>query len=341
MSAVRIRLEPLFLPLTQRLQQTPGETTKVVNEPHKSYWNQADAVYVGGIMTLPGTVRLTHPLSDYPVFEIAHPTAHARIAMHGAHVLEWTPTGQKPVLYLSPQSSYEVGKAIRGGVPVCWPWFGAHASNPSLPSHGFVRNRFWQLDSASEDASGVTLKFSFSDDEETRALWPHAFHLTLECFIGNTLSLALTMENTGETEFTVTDALHTYFTVGDISQVSIEGLDGVDYLDTRGGQRQPHLQSGNIPFAGEVDSLYRTSSPTTIHDAAWQRVITVKPEGSQTTVVWNPWKEKAARLTDLPDESYHGFVCVETANAWQDVITVAPGAMHRLATHLSWESMKS
>lgn len=292
-------------------------------------------------MTLPGTVRLTHPFPDYPVLEIAHPAASARIALHGAHLLEWTPAGQKPILYLSPQSSYEVGKAIRGGVPVCWPWFGPHASQASLPSHGFVRNRFWPLDSASEDASGVTLKFSFCDDAETRALWPHAFHLTMECFIGNTVSLALTMRNAGDTDFTVTGALHTYFTVGDISRVSIEGLDGVDYLDTRGGARQAHVQSGNITFASEVDSLYRTSASTTIHDTAWQRIITVKPEGSHTTVVWNPWKEKSTRLADLPDEDYHGFLCVETANAWQDVITVAPGATHRLATHLSWEAMKS
>lgn len=292
-------------------------------------------------MTLPGTVRLTHPFPDYPILEIDHPAASARIALHGAHLLEWTPAGQKPVLYLSPQSIYKTGAAVRGGVPVCWPWFGPHASHGALPSHGFVRTRFWQLDSASEDASGVALKFSFRDDAETLAIWPHPFHLTLECFIGNTVSLALTMQNTGESGFTVTGALHTYFTVGDISQVSIEGLDGIEYLDTRGGARQAHHQSGKITFASEVDSLYRTSAPVAIHDAAAQRIITVKPEGSNTAVVWNPWKEKAARLPDLPDEAYHDFVCVETANAWQDSITVAPGASHRLATHISWDALKS
>lgn len=288
-------------------------------------------------MNLPTTIQLTYPFPDYPVLEVTHPAVSARLALHGAHLLEWTPAGQKPVLYLSPQSSYEVGKAIRGGVPVCWPWFGPHATDSALPSHGFVRNRFWQLEHASEDASGVSLKFTIQDDAETRAIWPHAFHLTMECTLGATLSLALTMKNTGETDFTVTDALHTYFTVGDISRVSIGGLDGAEYLDTRGGARQAHLQSGNITFAGEVDSLYRTSAPATIHDTAWQRIITVKPEGSHTTVVWNPWKEKAARLTDLPDEDYHDFVCVETANAWQDHIDLAPGATHRLVTTLSCE----
>lgn len=291
-------------------------------------------------MTLPNTVQLSYPVPDYPVLEITHPAVSARIALHGAHLLEWTPTGQKPVLYLSPQSVFHAGNPVRGGVPICWPWFGPHDSNAALPSHGFARNRFWELDSASENTPGVSLKFTLTDDAETRSIWPHAFRLTLECNIGATLSLSLTMKNTGETDFTITDALHTYFTVGDISRISIGGLDGAEYLDTR-WQRQSHLQSGNILFTGEVDSIYRSSSAVTLHDDSWQRIITVKSGGSHSTVVWNPWKEKAAKLNDLPDEDYHRFVCVETANAWQDRITLSPGSAHRLVTTISCDAVKT
>ncbi len=291
-------------------------------------------------MTLPNTIQIAYPVPNYPVFEISHPAASARIALHGAHLLEWTPTGQSPVLYLSPKSLFQEGKPVRGGVPICWPWFGPHDSSTALPSHGFVRNHFWKLDEASENDSGVTLKLSFRDNAETRSIWPHAFHLTLECSIGTSLSLSLTMTNTGDKEFTITDALHTYFAVGDIQNVSIGGLSNLTYLDTT-GQRQEHVQAVNILFEGEVDRIYRSSSPVAIHDASWQRIIAIKSEGSNSTVVWNPWKEKAARLHDLPDEDYQHFVCVETANAWQDRITLSPGATHRLVTTITCESAQA
>jgi glucose-6-phosphate 1-epimerase len=287
------------------------------------------------MMTLPSSVRSTDLSSGYPALDIHHPTCTARVALHGAHLMEWTPTGHNPVLYMSPQAILQEGKPIRGGVPVCWPWFGPHETDAALPAHGFVRIRFWELASASEDESLVTLKFSLKDSEESRRMWPHAFALELEMRLGAEMHLALRMTNRGNAPFEISGALHTYLTVGDVHRVTVEGLDGAEYLDTVGGKRDMHTQTGDVRFAGEVDRNYHTVGEVRVLDAAWNRTITVQPSGSHTAVVWNPWIEKSKTLADLPDEAYLGFVCVETANAWRDRITVAPRADDTLATTVS------
>jgi glucose-6-phosphate 1-epimerase len=282
------------------------------------------------MISLPPSVRRTELAPNYPVFEIQHPTATARVALHGAQLLEWTPAGQKPVIYLSPQAVYHEGKAVRGGIPVCWPWFGMN-EDPKLPQHGFVRSRFWDLAEASEDGAGVNLQFAMEDDAETRHLWPHAFRVAVEMHIGAELHVALKMENIGDSPFTITGALHTYFTVGDIRRVIVEGLDGAEYLDTV-GPKTVRQQTADIVFDREVDRNYHASGEVRVKDDAWGRVIAIQRSGSQTAVVWNPWIEKAAALADLPDEDYQRFVCVEAANAWKDSVVEAPGARHELAT---------
>ncbi|OAI56075.1 hypothetical protein AYO49_04875 [Verrucomicrobiaceae bacterium SCGC AG-212-N21] len=283
-------------------------------------------------MNLPTSVKRSEIAPSYPVLDIHHPACTARVALHGAHLMEWTPAGKKPVLYMSPQAIFQEGKPIRGGVPVCWPWFGPHETDASLPGHGFVRIRFWELTDASEDDAGVTLKLALQDDAETRRKWPHAFRLELEMRLGAEMHLALRVSNTGDAPYEITGALHTYLTVGDIHRVTVEGLDGAEYLDTVGGRRDMHTQTGDVKFDREVDRNYHTSGEVRVQDAAWNRTITVRPSGSHTAVVWNPWIEKSKTFSDLPDEAYTGFVCVETANAWRDRIIVAPGAEHTLAT---------
>jgi D-hexose-6-phosphate mutarotase len=276
-------------------------------------------------MTLPSSITRAGLGPGYPVFEIQHSTATARVALHGAQLMEWTPTGQKPVIYLSPEAVYHAGKAIRGGIPICWPWFGHHEKDPKLPQHGFVRSRFWELAEATEEAAGVHLKLVTRDDADTRKLWPHSFRLTLELRVGAALQVSLRTENTGSEPFAVTGALHSYFALGDVRQASVMGLDGTDYLDTVGSKTARH-QSGDIRIDQEVDRVYQSSAEVHVQDEAWQRTISIQGAGSDTSVVWNPWIEKAKALADLPDEDYLRFVCVETANAWKDQITVAPGA---------------
>lgn len=288
------------------------------------------------LVKLPPSVRPSEVGSGYPCFDITHPTCTARVATHGAHLMEWTPVGEKPVLYMSPQAIFKEGRPIRGGVPVCWPWFGPNDSDPSLPAHGFARNRFWEFTSASEDSAAVSLVFRLQDDAETRKLWPHAFRLELEMRLGKEPHLSLRMRNTGDRPFTITGALHTYIAVGDISKVAVSGLDHMEYLDTV-GIKTDRRQSGDVIFDREVDRNYRTAGEIRIKDEAWGRVISVQGTGSNTAVVWNPWIEKSKTLSDLPDEDYRKFLCVETANAWQDVVTIPSGGEHVLATRVRVE----
>ncbi len=273
----------------------------------------------------------TEAIAGYPIFEIQHSTCRARVALQGVHLMEWTPAGQPAGLYLSPQAVYEAGKAIRGGVPICWPWFGPHPTDTTLPLHGFVRTRQWEMASATEDEIGVKLKFILADSAETRQLWPHAFQLELVMHLGATLELALRMTNTDAAAVTITSALHSYLSVGDINRVAIQGLDGAEYQDRVGPPRLCR-QVGAVTFSEEVDREYVHAGKLQVDDSALDRGWQVEGNGSQCTVVWNPWEAKSRRLADLPDDDYHHFVCVETANAWQDEIELAPGASHTLGT---------
>ncbi len=274
-------------------------------------------------------------IPQYPILEITHSTGSGRVALNGAHLMEWTPTGQHPLIYLSPQAIYRSGKAIRGGVPVCWPWFGPHPTDASLPAHGFARTRQWTLDSSTESPAGVTLVLSLTDDAETRQWWPQAFRLEMTLGLGATVQLSLRMINQDPQQMTITAALHTYFVIGDIRKLSVSGLNGAPYLDTVGTPEQ-RTQVGDIHFSGEVDRIYASgNNPVEIHDPVLARRITVQGAGNQSCVVWNPWIEKAKSLADLPDEDYLCFVCVETTNAGEDCITLAPGAEHTLAVTLS------
>ncbi len=286
------------------------------------------------------SVSLDLSLPDYPVLVVASPLCTAKVALHGAHLYEWTPAGQKAVIYTSPTAIYREGKAIRGGVPVCWPWFNAHPTDASLPAHGIGRNRFWQVQSVAETAAGeVTITLELCDSEATRAIWDAAFRATVTITLGTHATIALETQNTGDTALTVGGALHTYLAVGDISTASVLGLDATRYLDTVGTHTQRE-QDGAVTFSGEVDRIYEgTTAPLTLRDETLQREITVERAGSTTAVVWNPWVEKAQGLGDLPDVAYQDFLCIEAANALTDVHEVAPGNSHTLATTLRVQSI--
>jgi glucose-6-phosphate 1-epimerase len=165
------------------------------------------------MIPLPDCVRIESPTEDYPILKIDHPSCRARVAFHGAHVMEWTPAGQEPVLYLSPNALLEAGKAIRGGIPICWPWFGPHPSNSALPAHGFVRTRQWALVACEDEGASVDLRFELHADDEMLAIWPHAFEAILEIRLGTELHVSLASHNPGESSFTETAALHTYLQV--------------------------------------------------------------------------------------------------------------------------------
>lgn len=265
----------------------------------------------------------------YPAIRVETAGAAAEVALHGAHLTHWQPAGADPVIFTSPDAIYREGKAIRGGVPICWPWFNAHPTDPSKPSHGFARNRFWTLSETGEDDESVLLFFDLEPSEETKALWPHQFALSLTLRIGATLRLDLTTENLDDAPFTISSALHTYFAVGDLAEVSVHGLEDTDYLDTV-GDPTVRQQDGPITFGGEVDRIYRAAPPVRLTDRAFKRSILLGNSGSNSTVVWNPSLEKAQALADLPDNAFRDFVCIETANAGEDLVTIQPGESHTL-----------
>lgn len=258
--------------------------------------------------------------------------ASATVALQGAHVTTYRPDGQSPVIWLSDEAKFAPGKSIRGGVPVCWPWFGPHGDSPEFPAHGFARTVAWQLLEAGRLPDGrVRLVFELFPTDATRAQWPHPSIVRNAITLGQELEVELTTINTGEHPFTLGQALHTYFEVGDIGELSIAGLEGCDYLDKAAGGTRGH-QRGEVTFAGETDRIYLdTHGCFQIRDRRARRVILITSTGSRSTVVWNPWIEKAEKMGDLGRKGYRNMVCVETANAAEDVIVLGAGQTHRMA----------
>lgn len=284
-------------------------------------------------MNLPHSIQIIAHHEGYPIIEVQHHEATGRVTLHGGHVLEWMPAHSAPVLYMSPQAVLERGKPIRGGIPVCWPWFGPHATDSAKPTHGFVRTMMWELERAHETPAGVELLLRVADTSETRALWPHAFEARLRIHFGLELEIGFEIINTDSAPWTSTGALHTYFITGDVRQIAIRGLHGTQYVESRLSPDQ-RPQHGPVVIAQEVDRLYASDATVIVDDPVLAREVRIEKAGSLSTVVWSPWIEKSKRLADLPDDAYPGFVCVETCNAGADSITLQPGESHLLLARL-------
>jgi len=287
---------------------------------------------------IPGELEFVEGPGGLPVASIRNEWAGAGVCLLGGHVLSYEPAGGEPVLWMSAKSWFEEGKPIRGGIPVCWPWFGTGAPAAGLPSHGCVRTRMWEVRGTEslDDATRITL--GISDDEETRAAWPHRFDLSIVVTVGQRLRVDLTARNTDSEAWSVTGALHSYFSVREVADVRVRGLEGCRYR-TRVEEPPEGRQEGPITIAAEVDRVYMdTTAECVIEDPGLGRRIRIAKEGSRTTVVWNPWIDKSRRMPDFGDEEYHGMLCVETANAADDVVTLAPGAEHTTSAIIAAES---
>lgn len=268
---------------------------------------------------------------DMTVADVSAGQCTARIALQGAQVVNWIPTVEKPVIWVSEDAKFRPGKSIRGGVPVCWPWFGAHESHKGFPAHGYARTVPWHLLSCETLADDrIRLDFGLQTSEATHALWPYNSPVELTITLGDILELELVTRNADSRPVTISEALHTYFAVGDVRQVSVTGLDGCDYLDKVDGFTRK-TQRGNVTFAGEVDRVYvNTEAACVIDDAAWQRRIHISKRGSRSTVVWNPWLDKAAAMGDMGETGYLSMLCVESGNAAENRVIIQPGEEHRL-----------
>jgi len=275
-------------------------------------------------------VRFTQDEAGLGKLEVASALATAFIFVQGAHLTEWTYGGGEPLLFVSSQSYFAPGKAIRGGVPVCFPWFAARTGHSGSPSHGFLRTADWKVDSVKEGPNGVvTVEFSIAASQSTRELWPHQFCARYSLSIGRYLELNFEVENTGGAPFTFEEALHTYFRVSDIRSVSVLGLEGAEYIDKVAGGTRKRQGSEPLRFSGETDRVFvNTTSTCELEDPGLHRRISVAKAGSATTVVWNPWAAKAAALADFGDSEWQGMLCIETANVGENAVTLASGETH-------------
>ncbi|HVN47764.1 MAG TPA: D-hexose-6-phosphate mutarotase [Bacteroidota bacterium] len=274
-----------------------------------------------------------------PIAEISNAFASAAISLYGAHVLRFQPKGQQDFLWLSKKSSFEIGKPIRGGIPLCFPWFGPHTSDPKKPVHGFARLVMWDVVKTASLPDGATqLVLGLHENETTKAILPITFSVELSVTVGKTLEVALTATNTGSEPFTISDALHTYFNISDLSNITIDGLGNASYYDGPTSSATQQQAEALLAITKEENRRYiDTTNDCLIRDKGFGRTIRAVKRGSNVTVVWNPWAESSKAIGDMHEGGYKTFICVEAVNAYNDVITLAPSASHTLAVILSAE----
>lgn len=277
-------------------------------------------------------VQFVEGKGGFPIIEINNEYAKAVISLYAGQVLSFQPVNQaEDVMFLSDKAYYQEGKAMKGGVPICWPWFGPDPEGKGRASHGFVRNRLWQMREVTSTQDGTTqIVMGLVDTPETRKIWDYAFNLAIAITVGSSLTIQLITRNTGDKSFSITQALHTYFTVGDINQVQVEGLENNTYLDKVDEGKQK-TQTGVITFSGECDRIYLDVQPELgINDSSLKRNIKINSTNSKTAIVWNPGATISANMADLGDQDYEKFVCVETANAVNEVIEVPGGGEYTM-----------
>ncbi|WP_236237597.1 D-hexose-6-phosphate mutarotase [Pseudomonas faucium] len=282
-------------------------------------------------------------------WRISSDHAELLIAQQGAQILSYQRVGEPPLLWLSDQAIFRQGKSVRAGVPVCWPWFGNLQRNPQAvqamyhaeqaPAHGLARTRDWQLLGIEEAGSELRIEFGLPEAQGELPGWPHDVELKLRVVLGDALELSLTSHNRGNAPVTISQALHSYFAVSDVRQARVEGVEGLSYIETLADWEQ-RQQQGALAFAGETDRIYLDTPPTlSIVDPHWNRRITLASSGSRSAVIWNPWTERAKELADMADDGWQRMLCIETANVWEDVVTLAPGKSVALSVSISSQAL--
>lgn len=272
---------------------------------------------------------------------VTAPACTAELYLQGAHLTHWQPAGHGPVLFLSEQSNFAPGKPIRGGVPIVFPWFGPRTgARTDGPSHGFARIETWELAFAALSGDDLHLTLTLAPTEQSRALGFDNFGVALQLVLGESLTMRLTVANESGEPLHIEEAFHTYLTVGDATQVRIAGLADTEYLDKTDHFRRKVQTEPVLTLTAETDRPYlNTTTAVTLEDPALRRAISIVKQGSRTTVVWNPWAELCAKLADMPDEAWRRMTCIETANAADNGLTIAPHSAHTMEAVISVETL--
>ena len=294
---------------------------------------------------IPGVLAFSQTEQGLIRANITTPACTAEFYLHGAQITQWQPTGQQPVLFLSERSFFTPGKAIRGGIPIIFPWFGARTRTPddprpqdpppAGPSHGFARISEWTLAFAALAGDDLHLTLTLGPSDTSRALGYDEFALVYEITIGTELDIKLTVNNQGSNPLHFEEAFHTYFAVGDSQQISIIGLSDTEYLDKTDNFKRKSQTDPVLKLTGETDRPYLdTLVPVNVDDPILRRRITIDKAGSQSTVVWNPWSTLTATLPDMSPLCWLTMLCIETANVATNAITLASGAHHTMEAHI-------
>lgn len=288
--------------------------------------------------SIEGEVGFAELEEDLVFVTVSNKYADADICLYGAHVTSFRPQNSMDLLWMSPDSNFEVGKPIRGGIPVCFPWFGPHKTDSEKPQHGFGRLMYWDVAGTSTLPGGETqVRLQLCSSDETKVYWPHDFCAEMIFTVGQTLVATLKVTNTSAKPFEYSCALHSYYSLSAIENITISGLQGVGYYNQLTSEKDVQEEE-LLKIEGPLTRHYlNTEAPVVIFDHIFRRKIKADKSGSKVTTVWNPGEETCAQIGDLPDDAYETFVCVEATNAFNFPISLQPGESYETSAIIGLE----
>jgi D-hexose-6-phosphate mutarotase len=280
---------------------------------------------------LPAGISVVTARGSLPAVAVSLPSATALVYLHGAHVAEWTPAGELPVLWMSDFGRFSTTDALRGGIPLCFPWFGRNAADSTLPNHGWARLAEWTLVNAVTGADAAELTFELTEHSVGVPAGTTPMRLHYVVTVGSELTIALEVLNTGDADLSFEEAFHTYLAVGDIMTTTIDGYTDLSYIDRTVTPEATRVSAESVRFDGkQIDRIYPMPNGAVVNDPANSRVITVAAAASAQSVIWNPGSAKAAGMGDFGDDEWTLMVCVEALNIRDSAVTLTPGASHRM-----------
>ena len=283
---------------------------------------------------IPNTLSIVKIKDGLTKIVIINTLAEAEIYLHGGHLTHFQPKDEAPLIFDAKNSTITPSKSVHAGIPICWPWFGAHPTDASKPQHGFARDFVWHIkESKVLNSKATEVILTLQDSPQTRELFAYAFELELTFVIGTTLSVSLKTTNLDTQAFSITQALHTYFSIGDIEAIEINGVENTPFIDYTDYKKEKS-ENESLEVREEINRVYVPTEATCyIADHKMHREIIIEKDGSHSTTIWNPWKSNT--LHDLTNDKYRKFVCIETTNALQDAKTLQPQEHHTIKQVIS------